>query len=107
MITLQPIVTHASVTIGCNTMIAQGVKLVAMNHSFMKKDQLIKNQGIDLNKMGITIGSDCWLGAGSVVLPGVNIGDGVVVGANAVVLMDVPDYAIVVGNPARIIKYRK
>jgi len=52
------------------------------------------------------VDDDSDLGVGSIVLPGVKIGKGVVVGAGAVVTKDVPDYAVVIGSPARIIKYR-
>ncbi len=52
------------------------------------------------------IGSDVWIGHSAIVLTGVSIGNGAVVGAGAVVTKDVPPYAIVAGNPARIIKYR-
>ena len=52
------------------------------------------------------IGHDVWIGANAVVMKGVSVGDGAIVGASAVVTKDVPPYAIVVGNPARIIKYR-
>jgi len=52
------------------------------------------------------IGNDVWFGANSLVLKGVNIGDGAVVGAGAVVTKDIPPYAIVGGNPAKIIKMR-
>jgi len=52
------------------------------------------------------IGNDVWIGTNSTILRGVTIGNGAVIGANTVVTKDVPDYAIVVGNPARIIKYR-
>jgi acetyltransferase-like isoleucine patch superfamily enzyme len=54
----------------------------------------------------VTIGSDVWIGRSAIVLPGVQIGDGAVVGAGAVVTKAVPAYAIVAGNPARIIRYR-
>lgn len=53
-----------------------------------------------------SIGSDVWVGANAVVLKGVSIGDGAIIGAGSVVTKDVPPYAIVVGNPARVIKYR-
>tara|TARA_B100001287_G_C22674226_1_gene526855 strand:- start:2061 stop:2681 length:621 start_codon:yes stop_codon:yes gene_type:complete len=54
----------------------------------------------------ISIANDVWIGQSSIILPGLKIGNGVVVGAGSVVTKDVPDYAIVVGNPAKIIKYR-
>ncbi|MBB4231773.1 CatB-related O-acetyltransferase [Rhizobium mongolense] len=54
----------------------------------------------------IVIGNDAWFGAASLVLRGVTIGDGAVIGAGAVVTKDVPPYAIVAGNPAKIIRYR-
>lgn len=53
-----------------------------------------------------SIGNDCWIGCGSTVLRGVNIPDGVVIGANSVVTVSPPPYAIVVGSPAKVIKYR-
>lgn len=53
-----------------------------------------------------TIGNDVWIGHGAFILPGVTIGDGAVVGAMAVVTKDVPPYAVVVGSPARVVKYR-
>ncbi len=52
------------------------------------------------------IGNDVWLGHDAVIMPGVNIGSGVIVGTRSVVTHNVPDYCVVVGNPAKIIKYR-
>ena len=52
------------------------------------------------------IGCDVWIGDGAVILPGLHIGHGAVIGANAVVTRDVPPYAVVGGVPARIIKHR-
>lgn len=54
----------------------------------------------------VTIGNDVWLAEGCTILSGVNIGDGAVVAAHAVVSRDVPPYAIAVGNPARIARLR-
>lgn len=52
----------------------------------------------------ITIGSNAWIGAGAILLGGTRIGEGAVVGAQTVIDFDVPDYAVVAGNPAKIIK---
>ena len=52
------------------------------------------------------IGNDVWIGQNATILPGVHIGDGAIIGANSVVSKDVPPYAVVVGNPAVVKKYR-
>jgi acetyltransferase-like isoleucine patch superfamily enzyme len=57
-------------------------------------------------KEGINVGNDVWIGPRAIILPAVTIGDGAVVGAGAVVTKDVPAYAVVAGNPAKIIHYR-
>lgn len=57
-------------------------------------------------KGDVHIGNDVWIGINALILSGVTIGDGAVIGANAVVSKDVPPYAIVAGNPAKIVKYR-
>ncbi|MBC9248515.1 CatB-related O-acetyltransferase [Paracoccus sp. 11-3] len=54
----------------------------------------------------VEIGCDVWIGDGAVIMPGVKIGHGAVIGANAVVTRDVPAYAIVAGVPAKILRYR-
>jgi virginiamycin A acetyltransferase len=61
----------------------------------------------DKTKNGkVVIGNDVWIGQNAVILPSVAIGNGAIVGAGAVVTKNVPDYAIVGGNPARVIRYR-
>ena len=57
-------------------------------------------------KYDVTIGNDVWIGRGAIVLSGVTIGDGAIIGAGAVVSKDIPPYAVAVGNPIRIIRYR-
>jgi len=55
----------------------------------------------------IVIGNDVWVGRNTLILPSVKkIGDGAVIGAGAVVTKDVPDFSVVVGNPAKVVKYR-
>jgi acetyltransferase-like isoleucine patch superfamily enzyme len=57
-------------------------------------------------KGDVLIGNDVWIGMGALILSGVAIGDGAVVGAGSVVTKDIPPYAIVGGNPARLLRYR-
>lgn len=53
-----------------------------------------------------TIGNDVWIGDGAVILPGAQIGNGVIIGAHAVVAGKIPDYAIIAGNPGRVVRMR-
>jgi acetyltransferase-like isoleucine patch superfamily enzyme len=69
----------------------------------LKQNSPVENGG---KPSGITIGNDVWIGRRALVLPGVTIGHGAVVGAQATVTKDVPPYAIVAGTPARIIRWR-
>lgn len=64
-----------------------------------------KNSSI-YNHYQVSIGHDVWIGRGVTIMGGVKIGNGAVIGANAVVAKDIPPYAVAVGNPARVIKYR-
>ena len=57
-------------------------------------------------KGDVAIGSDVWIGQGATILSGVTIGDGAVIGAGALVAKDVPPYAVMIGNPARILRFR-
>jgi acetyltransferase-like isoleucine patch superfamily enzyme len=59
-----------------------------------------------LTQREVSIGSDVWIGTRAIVLRGVNVGHGAIIAANAVVTKNVPDYAIVAGVPAKIIRYR-
>lgn len=94
------------IVIGKNCSISQHVSMIASNHG-IKLGKNISSQNWDESKTGITIDDDVWIGANSVILPGVHIHAGAVVGAGSVVTKDVPANAVVVGNPARVIKYRQ
>jgi acetyltransferase-like isoleucine patch superfamily enzyme len=59
-----------------------------------------------LNKSQVNVGHDVWCGSNSVIMQGLTIGNGSVIGSNAVVTKNIPPYSIVVGVPAKIIKYR-
>lgn len=60
---------------------------------------------IEINK-SVTIGNDVWIGEGVFINDGITVGDGAIVGAHSVVTHDVPAYAVVVGAPAKVIRYR-
>lgn len=103
--------------IGNFTSISWGVTIGASEHDFNRitSHTFLYNPYDKLNggkmyydkfEKECKIGNDVWIGANSTVLRGVTLGDGVVVGANSIVTKSIPPYAVVAGNPARIIKYR-
>ncbi|OLP62411.1 hypothetical protein BJF93_22360 [Xaviernesmea oryzae] len=68
--------------------------------------QIRSLDGSEQKRQDITIGNDVWIGERAYIRGGVNLGDGCIIGTNAVVTKDVPAYAIVVGNPGRVVKMR-
>lgn len=92
------------ISIGDNVMAGQYVRFHSENHNFKDRDLLIKDQGV--THKGITIGNNCWIGAGAVFLDGATIGDGCVVAANAVVTKQFGDNCVIGGVPAKIIGER-
>lgn len=99
-------------TIGDFALIGMGVQIIG------REDHALNEIGIplahstwvgDREKVpgdSITIGNDVWIGGASVVLSGITIGEGAVIGAGSVVTRDIPPFAIAVGNPAKVIRYR-
>jgi len=96
---------NGPIQIGNNVMMGEDVMLITQNHSFFRTDITMDQQGFQEDEP-IIIGNDVWIGARVIILPGITIGKGAIIGAGAVVSKDVPEWAIVAGNPARIIKYR-
>jgi hypothetical protein len=89
--------------IGENVLIARNVYISDHSHAFLDPNVPIRKQG--LTKIApVEIGAGAWLGQNVVVNPGVRIGRNAVVGANSVVTRSVPDYSLVVGAPARVIR---
>lgn len=82
------------IQIGDDTIFAPGIKIISANHD--PKD-LARHIPAD----PIKIGKKCWLGVSAIILPGVELGDGTVVGAGAVVTRSFPANSILVGNPAK------
>ena len=105
------------VTIGKNVVVMNGCLMMSAGTITIEDDvriaantQLISNNHDPYNRDVITckpvhICKGAWVGAGSTILPGVTVGKYAIVGAASVVTKDVPDYAVAVGNPAKVIKY--
>jgi acetyltransferase-like isoleucine patch superfamily enzyme len=109
------IVVTTPVTIGNFTSIGPGVQMHdRIQHPCIAHPELVSTSTAKhipgyppvTMRSGITIGSDVWIGQNAVFLGGVSVGHGAIVGAYAVVAKDVPPYAIVVGNPARVVRSR-
>lgn len=96
---------YGGITLGSDVMMGPRVSLFAENHNFDRLDVSIREQGCTPEE--IVIEDDCWLASGSIILAGVRVGRGSIVAAGAVVTTDVPEYSIVAGNPARVIRSRK
>jgi acetyltransferase-like isoleucine patch superfamily enzyme len=101
------ITCHNKIIIGPNVSIAPMCTIMDTTHPV---------DGVACTKVGdlvvdddacVEIGENSWIGVGSVILPNVRIGRRCIVGANSVVMSDIPDYAVVLGNPARVIRYLK
>ena len=87
------------IKIGEGTIFASGVKIISANHS------IDKLTGWDQCRP-IEIGKHCWLASNVTICPGVHIGDYAIIGANAVVTSDIPEKAIAVGVPAKVMRFR-
>jgi len=98
------ITTAGTVDIGNNVLIGYGTKILSANHKIPDDQGTIFGSGHDCEP--VVIENGVWIGANAVILPGVNIGEGAVVAAGAVVNKDVDAYTIVAGVPAKIIRER-
>ncbi len=95
---------HESIVVDAGAMIGPNCYITDADHGM--------RPGIPLSQQAMTsapvrIGRDAWLGAGVIVTRGVVIGDGAVIGAGSVVTRDIPENAVAVGVPARVIRYRQ
>ncbi|WP_125765020.1 sugar O-acetyltransferase [Levilactobacillus mulengensis] len=90
--------TH--IYVGDHTMIGPNVTLATAGHPINAE---LRSRNYQYN-MPIHIGRNCWLGAGVIVLPGITIGDNVVVGAGSIVTKDLPDNVVAVGNPCHVLR---
>lgn len=90
-------------------LIGPGVHVYTNNHEFNNVSLPIYDQGYPTptEDDSVTLKKGCWIGAGTIILPGVTIGVNAVVGAGSVVTKDVPDFTIAAGNPAKILRTTK
>ena len=88
----------AYITIGDYTLIAPNVQIYTPHHPLDYRERRASKE----YSYPVTIGKDCWIGGGAIILPGVSIGDRCIVGAGSVVTKDVPSDSLVAGNPAVI-----
>jgi len=93
-----------NVKIGNAVRIASSVQIFGFNHGFERVDKFIKDQPI--TSKGIDIGEGTWIGAGVSIVDGVSIGNNSVVAAGAVVTKSFPDFSVIGGTPARVIRSR-
>lgn len=119
-----------SIEIGDYTLLAQGVNIICANHPVDTKERIVPaDDSLDdgnysyIDEDGnyddsieytfvnmaspVKIGDRCWIGANTIILPGVTIGDNVVIGAGSVVTKDIPSNVIAAGSPAKIIRENK
>lgn len=92
--------------IGNDVMMGPQCIIYTWNHKFDDLTTTMRGQGFQEEKP-VIIGDDVWIGGRVIILPGVHIGSHSIIGAGSVVTKDVPEWAIVAGNPAKIKKYRK
>jgi len=97
---------YGTITLGNDVMMGEEVIMMTINHKFSRIDIPMDQQGFQEEEI-IVVGDDVWIGSRSIILPGVNIGHGSIIAAGSIVTKNVPAYAIVGGNPARIIRMRK
>ncbi|RWZ88333.1 MAG: acyltransferase [Hydrotalea sp. AMD] len=95
---------QGGIKIGNDVIIGPQVKIFSENHNYNKLLVEIRKQGV--NRKGVTIHDNCWIGAGSTILDGVELGSGCVIAAGSVVTKSFPSNSVIAGVPARILKYR-
>ena len=94
------LVDDTHIYVGDYTMFGPNVTIATAGHPI---DPELRRQGLQYN-MPVHIGSNCWIGAGALIMPGITIGDNAVIGAGSVVTRDIPANVVAVGNPCRVLR---
>ena len=97
-------VANTRIEIGNRVLIGAGVKMYDTDFHSLNMNERINKQNESVVSKEITIGNDCFIGAGVTILKGVHVGDNVVIGANSLVTKDLPSNGIYAGNPAKLIR---
>ncbi|MEE9447203.1 MAG: acyltransferase, partial [Arenicellales bacterium] len=98
--------TSSNITIGKHCLFGGRCYIGGLQHGFENTDTPITEQAV-VSRGGVQFGDDVWLGAHVIVNDGVNIGTGAIIGAGSVVTHDIPEYAIALGIPAKVVRNRK
>lgn len=94
------LVDDGHIRIGDSTMIGPNVMIATASHPVLPA---LRQKALQYN-VDVFIGSNVWIGAGAILLPGVRIGDNSVIGAGSVVTKDIPENVVAVGNPCRVLR---
>ncbi len=94
------------IIIGDKCIFSQYITIVAANH-LIKKEEYMIDQAWDTSKNKVVIQDDVWIGSHAQIMPGVTVGKGAIIAAGATVTKDVEPYAIMVGSPAKLLRYRE
>jgi len=94
------IVDDTHVYVGDYTMFGPNVTIATAGHPILPE---LREKGLQYN-MPVHIGKNCWIGAGALIMPGITIGDNVVIGAGSVVTKDLPSNVVAVGNPCKVLR---
>ncbi len=94
------LVDDGHIYVGDYVMFGPNVTIATANHPI---EPGLRRRGLQYNK-DVHIGENTWIGAGSIIVPGVHIGKNVVIGAGSIVTKDIPDNVVAVGNPCRVLR---
>lgn len=94
------LVDDTHIYVGDYTMFGPNVTLATAGHPILPE---LRKEAYQYNAP-ITIGKNCWIGAGAIILPGITIGDNVVIGAGSIVTKDIPSNVVAVGNPCKVLR---
>ena len=94
------LVDDTHIYVGDYTMFGPNVTVATAGHPILPE---LRKEGYQYNAP-ITIGKNCWIGAGAIILPGITIGDNVVIGAGSIVTKDIPSNVVAVGNPCKVLR---